>query len=150
MVNRPEPSKFGPIGQVIINIIPHKNQRYDTAGDWYRKRFTSIFRDESVLFIHTSRLPNDPDNFYALAVAYHELSEALACIANGITETDVDQFDVDFKGKGEPGDDPRSPYRKQHFAATICEMTLIAAMNKSWSAYNKAIDALPKWRKPKK
>jgi hypothetical protein len=151
--------KFGPIGRVVIDLIQHADQRYETAGDWFREHadrsgrtegWSLIAGNECVLHIRASRLRDDPGNFFALAVAYHELGEAIACIANGIDESAVDQFDVDFKGRGEPGDDPRAPYSRYHNFATACESILIGAMGKSWGIYEKAIESLPKWKRKRK
>lgn len=156
--------QFGPIGRVVIELIDHKDQRYETAGDWYRQKpygtildsrsfppRTYLLRkpDECDLIVRASRLKNDPDNYFALCVAYHEFGEALACIANGIDEEAVDKFDTHYKSDGEPGDDPRAPYSRQHNFASACEAILIGAMGLSWGLYEKAIDSLPKWRKKK-
>jgi hypothetical protein len=148
--------KFGPIGRVVIELIDHKDQRYETAGDWYREQPIPVDQWETIcetgeccLTIRASRLRHDPNNFFALAVAYHELGEALACIANGIDEQIVDHFDVNYRGHGEPGDDPKSPYARYHNFASACEGILIGAMGLSWGLYEKAINNLPKWRKKK-
>ncbi len=148
--------KFGPIGRVVIELIDHKDQRYETAGDWYRsyepanyRRYITKGKDECTLNVRASRLTHDPENLFALAVAYHELGEALACLANGIDEHAVDHFDVNYKGKGEPGDSPHAPYARQHNFASACEAILIGAMGLSWGLYEKAIESLPKWRKKK-
>jgi hypothetical protein len=147
--------KFGPIGRVVIELIDHKDQRYETSGDWFRLQNTLdwkhpyLRKDECILVIRASRLTHDPENLFALAVAYHELGEALACLANGIDEHAVDHFDVNFKGKGEPGDSPHAPYARQHNFASACEAILIGAMGLSWGLYEKAIESLPKWRKKK-
>jgi hypothetical protein len=150
-------ARLGPIGRVVIELIDHQDQRYETAGDWYRSPrsvmndlYDKMRENECTLVVRASRLRDDRGNFFALAVAYHELGEALACIANGVTEKEVDEFDVDFVGKGEPGDDPRSPYTRFHGYATACERILIGAMDLSWGVYERAINALPVWRKRKK
>jgi hypothetical protein len=147
--------KFGPSGRVVIELIDHKQQRYETAGDWFRlsgdeQILSETFVDPCcTLLVRASKLKGDPNNFFALAVAYHELGEALACIANDIDEHAVDEFDTHYKSDGEPGDDPRAPYTKQHGLATACERILIGAMGLSWGLYEKAIDSLPKWKKKK-
>jgi hypothetical protein len=151
--------KFGPIGRVIIDLIPHSDQRYETAGDWFRRNRHDdpsnleprrwLQDGECILHVRASRLKGDDENLFALAVAYHELGEAIACIANGITEDEVDRFDNDYKGHGEPGDDPKSPYARYHNFASACEGILIGAMGLSWGLYEKAIESLPKWRKKK-
>jgi hypothetical protein len=134
------------INKISIHVIDHQSQRYETAGDWQLYP-GSVDEEGDYLTIRASRLKDDPNNFFALAVAYHELGEALGCIANGVTQKQVDDFDLKFKGKGEPGDDPKSPYQLYHGFATACERILIGAMGLSWGMYEKAINSLPKWRK---
>jgi len=64
-------------------------------------------------------------------VALHEMIEAWLCMAHDITAEQVDTFDdlfdsEDHADEDEPGDDPRSPYRRQHrFACTIEFMTAL-------------------------
>ena len=74
------------IEKIVIDIVDHKGQRYDTVGDWF---FT-----DNTLFVKTSRLGNDPDNEKALAVAVHEVVEVLLCRSRGITQKQVDRFDM--------------------------------------------------------
>jgi hypothetical protein len=133
------------ISSVFINIIAHKDQRYDTVGDWY-------YSDNGHLVINVSRLPNDPDNEKALAVAFHELCEVLICRSKGITQKQVDKFDKDFeklqKGStlynedAEPGDMSDSPYHIEHGFATAAERMLIAAMGINWNNYNKSVEGV--------
>lgn len=130
-----------PIKRINIEVIPHLTQRYETAGDWW-------VDNKNTLQIRASKLDEtiDPNNFMSLSVAFHELAEALGCFANGIPQEAVDAFDLKWKGKGEPGDSPDSPYHRYHNFASACEGILIGAMNICWGTYEKAIDKLV-WRK---
>lgn len=73
---------------------------------------------------------------YELLVGVHELIEAQLCKARGITPEIVDEFDKNFKGQGEPGDDPLCPYRKEHLFATIVEMMLCHELGINFHDYN--------------
>ena len=44
----------------------------------------------------------------------HELTEMVLCIDRGVTFKAVDRFDMEFEGAGEPGDDPKAPYHREH------------------------------------
>lgn len=130
-----------PITKVIIEVIPHNVHRYETCGDWYR----TVENGKATLHVYASKLGEDIDpwNLMSLCVGYHELSEALACIANNIHEADVDKFDMNWKGRGdEPGNDPEAPYVHQHNFASAQETGLLTAMGFFWSVYEKAIDRL--------
>jgi hypothetical protein len=48
----------------------------------------------------------------------------LLCIDRGVSFKAIDRFDMNFKGDGEPGDDPRAPYYRQHQFATQIERLL--------------------------
>lgn len=95
--------------RAFIAPIPKQVMRYDTLGDWmHRGGVFTISTDDA--------LPKD----HQFLVALHELVEAYLCIRNGITQQEVDAFDFNFKGEGEPGDDPACPYRREHqFAMNI-------------------------------
>jgi hypothetical protein len=122
---------------VTIRTIPHHEHRYDTVGDWQYNK------GDGSLTIYVSYL----DNWrYELLVGIHELVEALLCSHQGIKQELVDTFDFNYKGDGEPGDDPRCPYSGPHCIATGVERILAAVMGVSWSRYEDTLDNLPKWK----
>jgi hypothetical protein len=109
---------------ITIKSIPHKSQRYDTLGDWF-------YDENGDLIISVSNdnagLPTEDHQFLC---ALHELIEIYLCKKDGVTQEQVDHFDMikyheysesDF---GEPGDHPRSPYREQHRKAMLIEMLM--------------------------
>ncbi len=85
---------------------------------------------------------------YEMLIAVHELIEVALCKKDGISDVMVDQFDMDFEknrapgDQSEPGDDPRAPYRKQHFVATTIERQLAVELGVDWDEYGKAIESL--------
>lgn len=146
----PPDAPMSPITQVVIEVIPHLTQRYDTAGDWFR---TVDDKGKATLHIYVSKLGKDidPYNFMAMCVAYHELGEALACIANNINERAVDDWDLHYNGKvhNEPGNDPDCPYVYQHQMANTIEISLLNAMGISWPKYEEALEGLGQYAKGK-
>jgi hypothetical protein len=127
---------------VKIEIIPHNRQRYPTVGDWF-------FDKRGNLTIRVSKLS---DWRREMLVAFHELAEVLICKHRNISQTAVDRFDKKFeadraKGKhgedDEPGDHPKSPYRREHFFATNVEALLSAELDVDFCKYEEEIYKLP-------
>jgi hypothetical protein len=122
---------------VIIKVIPHKTQRYETCGDWY---FSS---DAGTLYVMVSDTGNVKFNFL---VAYHEQIEAMLCLERGIKEEDVSAFDITFENAriddSEPGDDVNAPYYREHQYATQMERSMAEQLGVNWEDYEKAIYAL--------
>jgi hypothetical protein len=118
--------------KIVLETIPHDQQRYDTAGDWW-------FAPDGSLQIRVSEMG---DEQYEEMVAVHELIEVLLCKAHGVGQHAVDDFDRAYTGDGEPGDEEGSPYRDEHCFATAVERMLCAAMGRSWAEYDDAVSAL--------
>lgn len=140
--------------KIIIETIPHQDQQYETVGDWRRD-------PDGTLRIRVSDMGNEK---YALLVALHELVEVSLCEDRGITTEEVDDFDKRFEAaragdgrmlvsialnqsveidkEGEPGDDPRAPYRKEHFFATNIERQMALELGVDWAEYDAAVMSL--------
>lgn len=129
--------------KVTIETIPHSQQEYETIGDW--KWTKTRNGSEDLLWIGVSELG---DWRKEMAVAVHELVEALLCRQAEISTQAVDQFDLNYENArtvsddSEPGDDPTAPYRDQHCYATAVERMLIPLFGLSWKEYEDAINAL--------
>lgn len=125
--------------KIIIETIPHDTQRYSTCGDWY-------FEEDGTLRIKVSDTGNDD---YAALVGLHELVEVLLCKKRGITTEQVDEFDKAFEAsreegnEDEPGDDPKAPYRKEHFFATNIEALMSAELGVNWQEYESKLNEMP-------
>jgi len=117
--------------KVVIETIPHSEQRYDTCGDWWQ--------DGDTMHIRVSKM-SDPR--YEQLVVVHELVEVFLCQHAGITAEQVDAFDLPWEGEGEPGDDPAAPYVDQHCFATAVERMLCAAMGIKWTDYDSEVMGL--------
>ena len=103
--------------KIVIETIPHNNQRYPTVGDWF-------YGANGDLFVKVSELGDWREE---ALVAVHELVEVLLCRHQGVTQDVVDKFDVEYEKNrpqddvSEPGDAVEAPYRRQHCIATGVE-----------------------------
>lgn len=118
-----------------VKVIPHRSQRYDTAGDWL---WGSTHRYETVT-IQVSRMPDWRMEFL---VALHELVEAALCRQAGITANQVDAWDRAHPDDNDPGGILAAPYNAQHALATRIERIVSDSMGVSWDEYSKAIEEL--------
>lgn len=116
---------------LIVKRIPHAQQRYDTCGDWQ-------WEGEN-LVVTVSILP---DPRYEILIALHEAIEAILCARAGVTQQQVDDFDLNFDGPGEPGDHPYAPYNRQHEFASRIEEMLCHEMGLDWATHELNIATL--------
>lgn len=130
------------IRKIDVKIIPHREQRYETVGDWFYNPANRT------LWIRVSDLGDWRYNFL---VAFHEQAEAVLCIHREVNEKDVTAFDIAYeverkkgnpKNQGEPGDHYLAPYRKEHFFATSVERLMAAELGVNWEEYDKAVSSL--------
>jgi hypothetical protein len=123
--------------KITIQTIPHSQQRYPTVGDWEWNL--------NGLEIKVSELGNP---YKELCVGIHELVEAFLCKKRGISQEDVDTFDINFEktrqidDTSEPGDDPKSPYKREHCFATGIERLLVSQFGINWKEYEELINSL--------
>jgi len=123
---------------IKLQTIPHKNQRYETVGDW-------IVRHGKLREIYVSDMHNED---YALLVAVHELLEAAICLKRGVTQKQVDEFDKAFEAvredgnTEEPGDQPDAPYYREHQFATKVERMLAQELGVEWDVYDRTVVGL--------
>jgi hypothetical protein len=121
---------FRPLPQRItirVFVVPQREQRYQTAGDWTWTR--------TRLEIRLSRELAEQDPRYGVLLLVHELVEAMLCRSAGISTRQVDVFDMAFKGDGEPGDDVSAPYHHQHRMAEVVERALAGRLGVKWRQY---------------
>lgn len=125
---------------IEIKTIPHKEQRYDTVGDWYEEDGIQKFRVSDL-----------GDYRMEAMIAIHELVEQVLCKAGNIPQQVVDEFDTVYEKNraegrdafdGEPGDHPQSPYQREHCYATAVERMLCAAFGINWEEYDKLVSEL--------
>ena len=130
--------------RILIETLPHAEQRYDTCGDW-------VEQADGTWHIRVSELPKFKALFpekFAFLVAFHELVEMALCTASGVTAKEVDAFDLVYAGsREEPGDDEDAPYYDQHQLATGLERTMAALLGVDWTEYERAINQLGESRR---
>jgi len=115
---------------IEIKTVPHSSQRYPTTGDY--------FRDGKRLCFRVSDMGN---RTYEFLVAVHEIVERMLCEARGITDHEIDRFDIANEAD-DPGDDPNSPYHREHIFAACVERLLAHELGVEWEDYETAIDEL--------
>ncbi len=125
--------------KIIIETIPHETHRYTTVGDWY-------YDPDGTLRIKVSALS---EKRREALVAIHELVEVLTCELGGVTQKQVDDFDMAYEAnrpegdESEPGDSPSAPYQEQHCLATGVERILASAWGVMWADYEQELGDLP-------
>lgn len=125
--------------KIIIETIPHKEQRYPTVGDWFYEDGGETLR------IKVSQLS---DWKRESLIAIHELVEVVLCKNEGISQESVDKFDFEFESDrkegdlSEPGDAPSAPYNKQHCLATGVERILAGVLGVAWGPYADEVESL--------
>jgi hypothetical protein len=118
--------------KIIIEDIPHKEQRYETCGDWY-------FEGDTLIIKISAELSSESK----LLITVHELVEVILCSKSEIDQYTVDLFDINYKGPySEPGEDPSAPYYEQHIKAEVVERILANFMNINWKDHEKSINSL--------
>ena len=105
--------------RIIIEAVSPDKQRLpcyteEFSGDWYHNPGNGD--------LHIRVTAADVwDQEDAFLVALHELIEARLCFKAGVTQGEVDKFDLAFTGDDEPGDQADAPYQKQHRQACLVE-----------------------------
>jgi len=124
--------------KILIEIIPHSEQRYETVGDYF-------LRSDGIFVIRVSEMK---DWRYCAMVAIHELAEVYLTEHHEVSEETITQFDEAFEAnrlKGnldEPGDAVDCPYRDDHCFATSIERMMCAAFGLSWKEYEDHVNSL--------
>lgn len=122
--------------KIICRAIPHKEQAYDTIGDYHEDK------DGSWIF-SVSRMNVD----YEFMVIIHEMIEWYLTQKKGLNEEKIAAFDKKFKEEqargehpniDEPGNAPDCPYRQEHSFATNIEKMLADELGQDWDEYDRA------------
>jgi hypothetical protein len=126
--------------KIVIETIPHKDQRYRTCGDWYER--------DGVFHIRVSEEMGADSCFL---VALHELVEWYLATVRGVKEKDVDAFDIQYEkerdeGKhsptDEPGFDPKCPVYQEHVFADAIEKLMSQQIGIPWHEHEKNVNQL--------
>lgn len=117
--------------KIVIETIPHHEQRYATVGDYWDDA-------DGTKQIRVSDLGDWRMN---LLVALHELIELSLCDQRGISEPDVKAWDEDHPDK-DPGALPDAPYHREHMFAEAVERLVGGELGVSWPQYEERVEAL--------
>jgi hypothetical protein len=123
---------------ITITDIKHNQQRYPTVGDW-------VWDANGNLLITISDMGDWRYNFL---IAFHELIEVMLCRKRGITQEEVDQFDMVYEKQrkendfSEPGDSRLAPYYNEHQFATKMEREMARELGVDWDDYNEKVLSL--------
>lgn len=126
--------------RIILETIPHEEQRYHTVGDWQTPE--EGFKETKIL---VSGMGN-PD--YEFCVTIHELIEMYLALSRGISAKSVTDFDTKYESNrkegdlNEPGDDPACPVYHEHQFATAIEKLVARELNIDWDTYNRIVELL--------
>lgn len=121
-----------------ITIEMSDVMRYDTIGDW---QFDELGNLKITIKTCEEKL------FIPLAI--HEFVEAILCRARGISECQVDKWDMEIYPQickktslfDEAGEHTDCPYYKEHSAATVFERVMVSELGMKWQEYE---ENLPK------
>lgn len=123
---------------ITIIDIKHEQQRYETVGDWQ-------WDEKGNLVITISDMGDWRYNFL---VAFHEQVEVMLCRKRGITQEEVDQFDMAYESQrkendtSEPGDSRLAPYYNEHQFATKLEREMARELGVDWDDYCEKVNSL--------
>lgn len=146
-------------GLVTVDTVEHTSQRYDTWADWEVDWMVDLDDPIDVqpvpnLKVTVSRVNNWRYEYLSFL---HEFLEATLCLHLGISQAQVDHFDIDYEErrmKGErwaacgceitddPGSDLHAPYRVAHLYAESVEYGLAKLLEVDPKEYDAAFIAL--------
>ena len=126
------------IKDIVLKSVPNEDiklRKGFTGADWW-------FEDET---LHV-RVALELEWRERMALAVHEISEAILCKYLGITHEQVDEFDLtqqenELHGLN-AGDEPNAPYRLPHTFATAIERIMTGVMDVDWSSYDERLSKL--------
>jgi hypothetical protein len=112
--------------KIIIETVENSELRYATLGDWFYNPADKSYH------IHVARFAELEETEgltysqqYEWLIALHEIVELYMCLSNGVSQEDVDKFDMGIgNGLQEPGNDTSAPYYEEHQTAMSVEILL--------------------------
>lgn len=128
---------------IKIKTIPDSEQRYNTVGDYEETPSHSLNVTVSAM----------SDWRFEMLTAAHEIIEGALCKQRGITNEQIDAFDLGYEAKraegdaSEPGDSQDAPYYKEHQFANKIEKMLADELGADWERYCNEVDMLTRGSK---
>ena len=125
--------------KIVMEVIPHLNQRYDTLGDYW----------EDADGTWNFRVSDMGDWRYNFSVLLHEFVEYALMKHKGITEQAVLDFDLAVKPDSayadDPGFDPAAPYHDEHVYADCMERLIAPHLGMQFEDVWAGAAKLPQW-----
>jgi hypothetical protein len=125
--------------KIVIETIPHEEQRYPTVGDYW-------IDEDSTIQVRISEFGSDAEMF---AVALHELVELMLCRERAIEFEHIDAFDIQYEEQrepedlcSEPGNSVYCPYANEHRFAENLERQFIYECGLNWFEYEEKVESL--------
>lgn len=117
--------------RIIIETIPHAQQRCNTCSDW------QFLGDDLIIRVF------ETGNWrYNALVGLHEMVEALLCKHKRISQDVVDAWDMEHPELDDPGSAKGCPYRNSHLLAIHLESDLAIVLNVDWKEYEATLKGL--------
>jgi hypothetical protein len=117
---------------ITIELIDHKAQDYDTAGN-----YKAI--SKHCWYVTISRMQ---DWRYSILVLIHEIIEMALTFHHDIKWEDIDAFDISNSEMEDPGACPKAPYHKEHMSAEKIERCMAFLLGVNWPEYEAALRKL--------
>lgn len=109
-----------------VKTIQHRQQRYDTLGDY--------FTEGGVIQFRVSSMGNAD---YEFLIWVHEAIEKQLARKVGITEQMIDAWDLAHEDVEEPGEMVECPYHNCHMVAEAIERVVAEKLGVDWNHYAK-------------
>ena len=120
----------GPLRSILVDVVADPNKiRFGGIGDWHDP-------SNGNRLVIVAELPNAD---MTLALAIHEIVEQAMCMSDGVRSVDVDEWDKNYTGEGEPGEADGCPYFDQHAAAIAVEKCVCETLGVDWNEYSEAL-----------
>ena len=100
---------------INIKIIPYKEMRYDTLGDYWISKNSIEIRIAS-----HNKYGEKLERREIQGFILHELMELFIVMHRKIPIEAIDKFDMEYKGS-DPGMNPNAPYHREHMTAMEVE-----------------------------
>jgi len=111
-----------------VQLVTQKAMPYDCLDDH------RIIGDTLVV-----KIVDQENDLYNRLLLIHALVEHTVAQMTGVTDSQIDGFDMNYQGDGEPGDDVDAPYRDAHCLGVAVERMICAHLHVPYTQYEKDI-----------
>ena len=115
--------------RINIRTIKHKNQRYETLGDYFYDEFDTLY----------IKVSDTGNQYYNRIIVIHELIEELLTRYKGIKEEKILEWDNNHLDSDDPGSLKDAPYNKEHLFALQIEKDICYYLGLDWDIYEERL-----------